>query len=254
MDKYYHITNYNCFNKIMMYGLIPQNGFRCQSVGDDKCGVFLSKGIYNSIIMFSSMLSYYNKYKSSEGIKEINELKKEIEGLKHAKKHCWEEPIYNKIIDDKNKAINRIIQIRNCNSFNDYLGGYGCLLSVSGISLDNSHPEDCCYKESISPENISLVYIKNMYTNQCIFMIEPILYYLINSIPFEEITKNATSEYKNFVHQLYSYLNNPYFFQIDPNYYSLEEIPISYYNYSYPNEYKDVSSFVSENDISNKCY
>lgn len=255
MDKYYHFTNHNCFYNIANIGLIPQNGFRCQSVGDDECGVFLSKGINNSIIMYSSMFSYYNKYKGIEGVKLINELKKEIEKLKQAKKRCWEEPIYNKIIEDNNKAINRVIQIRNRNSFTDYLGGYGCLLSVTNISVDeNNHPEDCCYKNSISPENISLVYIRNKNTNERIFMIEPILYYLINCIPFEEITKNATSEYKDSVQQLYSYLNNPYFFQFDPNYYCLEEIPINLYNNSYPNESNRISSYASENDITNNKY
>lgn len=40
MNKYYHFTSYNNLESIGINGLVPQNGIRCQSIGDKSVPYF----------------------------------------------------------------------------------------------------------------------------------------------------------------------------------------------------------------------
>ena len=81
MDKYYHFTSSNNLYSIREKGLMPHNGFRCQSILDESTGVFLSKGIDKSIIMYANMFSYYSKLIGPEGDKALSDCEIELKEL-----------------------------------------------------------------------------------------------------------------------------------------------------------------------------
>ena len=79
MCKYYHITSYENLESISKDGLVPRSGGRTRSIGDKRCAIFLSKGITNSILMYSCLLHHYNSYTGERGLKAIEYYKDEIE-------------------------------------------------------------------------------------------------------------------------------------------------------------------------------
>ena len=227
MDKYYHFTSYNCFNSIMKNGLIPQTGFRCKSIGDDSYGVFLSKGIDRSILMYSLILSFYEKYTGYEGDRLITDNLMKIKRLIKYKN--------NKQIEEEiecyNSEIQKVNQIRSCGSFINYLGGLGCFLSTSGLkNVDESVLENCCYNGIIPPSNINVVNIRNKYTNEYINSLNAVLSYFMYLFPIEDILKITQDNNKNGIYKLYKYRNESDTICYNPNNYDLVEIPISYYD------------------------
>lgn len=68
MTTYYHITNYKNLESICTHGLIPQCGIRTKSILDNRCAIFLSKGIINSILMYGNLLFHFNSYVGEKGL------------------------------------------------------------------------------------------------------------------------------------------------------------------------------------------
>lgn len=220
MNKYYHFTSLNNFNSIMQYGLKPQSGFRSYSIQDKDCGVFLSKGIKNSIQMFSHILNYYLKIVGIEGTEVIKDCKNDIQRYNLGYTFMID-------IDECNLTIKRIEDVRNCGSFQNYLGGAPCLLSIEGIKVeDESQPDNCCYKDIIPPSNIKIIALKNKYSNLYIYDLEAILSYYMNFFNINDYSDDA----KDDVEKLYSYRNYSY------NEYEIIEIPIIHFIQDYNNE------------------
>ena len=239
MGKYYHFTSYNCLYGIKTNGLVPQTGFRCQSIGDDGCGVFLSKGIENSIIMYSLMLSFYNKYTGYEGDKLISENNTRIQELMQRANLCG----YNKGIYDKLNCcyskIESVNLIRNCGSFVNYLGGYGCFLSVDDVdNVDDRSPENCYCPDVIPPCKINVVNLRNKYTGEYTNFLGNVLLHFMHLCPLEEIIKIIPDENKDGIYELYKSIES---INYNPNNFDLVEIPIDWYynnNYYYYDESK----------------
>ncbi len=230
MDKYYHFTSFNNFYNIMKKGLIPQKGFRCYSINDDNYGVFLSKGIDNSIRMYAYMLSYYEKVKGIEGDQTIQDCLNELHEL------YQKIPSYrNKMkIDECISTINRVNIIKRCRSFVEYLGGYGCLLSIEGIIPDNIRSlEDCRCDKVILPSNINLVSIRDKKTNYYIYNLDAVFSYLMYLYPLEKVIENVEEENCNSIKKLYKYRDESYYKNFDSSYFDLFEIPIVFYDYDY---------------------
>ena len=229
MDKYYHFTSCKNFYNIAKEGLKPQTGMRCQSINDPGNGVFLSKGIENIIAMYASMYNYYLKILGSEGNKEIETCKNNIECLESQKKYSWNQQYIESNLNYSYSRLNMFLNIQNGDFYN-YLDGPGYLLSVSGLDINDMFPENCCYNGIIPPSNIKLVYLKNPYDDNCRFSREDIILYFLYHIPIDDILNNISNDYKDFVVKLYNdwYKNNPLLF--NPNEYCLVDESISCYN------------------------
>ena len=151
----------------MKNGLIPQTGLRCNSIGDDSQGVFFSKGIDKSIVMYSLMLSFYEKYVGAEGDKIILENFNAINELKNSKDYIRFPEIANIDIKYHLSLIERANLIKGCGNFINYLGGNGCFLSVNDLDgIDDNFPENCCYCHIVPPSKINVVNIRNKFTNE----------------------------------------------------------------------------------------
>ena len=235
MDKYYHFTSYNNFYKVINEGLVPQTGIRCQSIGDNRCGVFLSKGIDQSIVMFVYMYNFYKKYCGAEGDKILNEYPIEIQQLDKSA-NSISERLYNKMkIEQLSREIDRVKLIRSYQDFKQYIGGDGCFLAIDGIKcVDESNPSDCLFEGIIPPSNISLVNIKNKYNNSLVSSTDFVLSYFMSLYPLETINNSVVDEVKNSLYELYRMRNTPYLSSFNSYNYELTEIPISYYNQEIP--------------------
>ena len=231
MDKYYHFTNEKNFYSIMENGLIPQMGIRCQSIGDDRSGVFLSKGIIGTITMFASMLSFYEKYKGLAGDMLIEENSFEI-NKKLQQNFYGNDQMFDDKIIALNDEIQRVNLIRSYNTFHDYLGGAGCFLSINSLIVDESYPENCCYKDAISTSEINVINIKKKNTEEYIYLREPVLAYFMYQYPFEMIINYVPTDYINSVRNLYMKRDIYAPLNYNPEEYELVEVPMDTYKKS----------------------
>ena len=229
MDKYYHFTNYKSLERIKIEGLKPQNGNRCKSIGDDRTGIFLSNGIDNVIAMYALILGYYNKYAGMEGYIEMQNKLLLIEQLRHK----FERSIAMKKLEPE---LERFNMIRESRDFNDYLGGDGCILSINGLNDSNlcQGAEDWWSINEISPNNISVLGLRHLYTNQYTDSREAVLSYFMSMYRFEDILNLVPDDRKNNIYQLcdyiYRYLGYIY---CNPYWCYLVETPINCYNEDY---------------------
>lgn len=222
MDKYYHFTSFNNLDGIMNNGLIPQSGFRTYSIDDSNSGVFLSKGIDNSIKMYAFMFGYYNKVIGYKGTKEINDCMSEIDALSKSYKNGFTELRIKNLYS----VIDRINSIRSCSNFLQYIGGYPCLLSICGIDVKDSVVlENCCYDDVISPSNISLVNLWDKYNNVYYTYFDAIVAYLKNKYPLNSFSQDHREDISN----LYNYINSFGFINFNPCYCDLIDVPILNY-------------------------
>lgn len=223
MGKYYHYTSFKNLDNIIQNGLIPQTGFRCYSIKDNNCKVFLSKGIDRSIEMYSLMLSYYEKFIGYEGDKMIQDNIIEIQEL-NRKFPSYQ--IINKI-NECNSEIQRASMVRRCRNFDEYLGGNCCFLSVNGIEADGERsPDDCYYSEIISPRNINLVNIRDKNTNYYICDLKAVLSYFMYLFPKEYMLKIVSDESIDSIIKLYKCRDESCYAYFNPDNYELEEIPL----------------------------
>lgn len=190
MDKYYHFTSYDNLNSIGKQGLVPQIGSRTRSIGDDRCAVFLSKGITNSILMYSSLLNHYNNYAGNRGTRAIHRYNERIEYYLNREKEVGldsEDVLELKALQN---AIIWIQQIIKYKDFSEYIGD-GVYLTVSDVRNVNSNdPKDCYMQEAISPEKISVVELVNLDTGQETDSREAILSYFMSITPVERVTED----------------------------------------------------------------
>lgn len=225
MDKYYHFTTYNALNNIRIEGLKPQEGIRCQSIGDNTKGVFFSKGMLNSIKMYAYMFRHYYKHIGFEGDNEINKSRKKIDEYEELsnKRRLYKE-IYAGDIEYHKSRIEKVNLIRSFPSFFDYLGGYGCFLSVDKVeNISEEVPENCCCIHTIPPTDINIVGIVNKFTNVYTDFREAVLAYFINCVPYEVALNSVDKDNRVNIYNLYRSFYNPY---CNPMWCDLIETPI----------------------------
>lgn len=229
MEKYYHITSYENLESISKNGLVPNRGGRTRSIGDKRNAIFLSLGIKNAILMYSSLLYHYNSYAGDRGLQAIEFYKDKIKSYHELAKRI---PLDEEDIAEL-EAIPRVIewihQIMGYKDFFEYIGD-GVYLTISGITdITKTDPKDCYTDQIIYPEKIKVVLLKNKETGEIADHREQILAYFMNLIPIESILdsihnvvtiKNVKDLYDNKLHDI-SYYNSDNF--------EFEEIPIDLY-------------------------
>lgn len=191
MDNYYHFTSYKNLESICRLGLIPKKGGRTRSIGDNRCGVFLSKGIQNAILMYSSILYHYNSHTGERGEKAIEYY---TDRINQYNQNAKEIPLDEEDIAEMkamNEAIEWIKQIMKYKDFFEYIDD-GCYLTISRIDgITEIEPKDCYTNETISPEKIKVVTIKNKKTGKVIDSREKILAYFLSITPMESLIKST---------------------------------------------------------------
>lgn len=189
MDKYYHFTSYGNLNSIGKEGLVPQIGSRTRSIGDNRCAVFLSKGIINSILMYGSLLNHYNNYAGNRGEKAIHRYSERIKYYLTREKEVGldsEDILELKALQNAIIWIQQIIEYKN---FSEYIGD-GVYLTVLDIRNVNSNdPKDCYTQETVPPEKISVLELVNLDTGQETDSREAVLSYFMSITPVERITE-----------------------------------------------------------------
>ena len=191
MNKYYHFTSYNNLESIGKNGLVPQNGKRCKSIGDNKCAVFFSSGINNAIFLYAGILCYYNSHsgKNGELIIETNK-----EKIKEYHENC-KKPKKSKLIEI-DTLLNEIENTKNTMqyaSFAEYIED-GVYLTFKDIpNVVDIYPDDCYTSEIIPPEAIKVITLVNKTTGQVIDNREAILNYFLSIIPLYRFTRHICS-------------------------------------------------------------
>lgn len=229
MQKHYHFTSYENLESINEYGLVPKSGGRTMSVGDNRCGVFLSQGMQNAILMYSSILWHYNCHCGDLGTKSIKHYKDNIKYYNKLLEQFPGDEEYMKELEATKKAIAWVKQIMSYKNFFEYIGD-GVYLSVSELGNVTSYDaSDCCITKNIPTEKIKVVILKNKETGEIIDSRESVLAYFMSIIPKENIiysTPNVITRkiiedlYKNKLEEIkyYNMMN-----------FELEEIPINLY-------------------------
>ena len=225
MDKFYHFTSSKNIGNIAKEGLVQNSGTRCQSIGDGSSGVFLSKGIDQSIVMYALMRSFYSKFYGSEGDKKLKECNDRIKKLEDDIKRGGN-IVYDRLeIINQKSIIDSVKLIRSFKSFYEYMDGSCCLLRVDGITANDIEvPSNYCYHGEISPKNIELVYLINKYNGSFIYDLEPILAYLMNYYNPYAIAGENVEDIISFYNDMY-FANQPYYY--NPKVYQLSKMHIS---------------------------
>ena len=146
MKKFYHITKYKNLESISENGLVPKQGSRTRLIGDKRTGIFLSYGIDNSILMYVSLLYYYNSYAGKKGLDAIKFYKDKLKMYRKEEKRIPLDEEDKKEIEAIIERIEHINQIIKYKSFSEYIGD-GVYLSVSNIDKINKNDLKDCYTE-----------------------------------------------------------------------------------------------------------
>ena len=220
MDKFYHFTNYGWVDSINRNGLVPSTGDRCKSIKDDRNGVFLTKGIDNTIVNYSFILGYYLIYNSDIGLQMIQEIEDHIKPIRGSDRQ------FDKfLVGEYQKDIDRITQMRSYGNFINYLGGLGCFLSISELDgIDLSQPTDCFYNKTIPSSKISVVYIIDKFTNEYFYDREKVLSYFMNLYSPDYLFSLVPDNNKKDIISLYNYL--PGYLYYNQNRFDVDETPI----------------------------
>jgi len=187
MEKYYHITSYENLESISKNGLVPNRGGRTRSIGDKRNAIFLSLGVQNAILMYSSLLYHYNAYSGERGLKAIEFYKAKIESYHEQAKRI---PLDEEDIAELEaiyEAVNWIQQIMKCKDFLEYIDD-GVYLTISGIAnVTATNPTDCYTDQIIPPEKIKVVVLKNKETGEIVDYREQVLAYFMSVIPIKDV-------------------------------------------------------------------
>jgi len=220
MSNFYHFTSNNNIFDIAHFGLMPKNGERSYSIQDNTSAVFLSKGDANIVLMVAQMHSYYSRVKGKEGEGHLNAAKAEYEI--YSKLNSW---LANKKTEIASNDIKRISQIRNIPTFRDYLGGNCVLLCSENVTVDcDVPPENCRRDTKIDPNDIEVVYLRDIYNN-VYYDLEAIISYFSVKESFNDLS----SEERERIGGLQEYLGSKGLYCLHPEMLRLEKMPIKDY-------------------------
>lgn len=229
MTHYYHFTNYENLESISTNGLIPQSGSRTRSIGDKRCAIFLSKGTANAILMFVSFMHHYESFAGEKGMHTIKHYQKIVkEFARKAKVEVLDQEDIEEWEATK-QAIHWIEGIMSYESFEAYIGE-GVYLSISAnVNINDSNEEDCYTKETIPPNKIKVVILRNKETGEVIDCRENVLTYFMSITTSEELLKNVHNVITiKRVKELYEAKQQEIAYYNASNF-AIEEIPIALY-------------------------
>lgn len=191
MSKYYHFTSYNNLESIGINGLIPQNGKRCESIGDNKCAIFFSSGINNAIFLYAGILYYYNSHSGKNGETLIENNKNRIKKFRQKLNQSKKADLI--AIDTMLNEIENTKKTMQYASFEEYLED-GVYLTFKDIpNVVDIYPDDCYTNENIPPEAIKVITLVNKTTGQVIDNRETILNYFLSITPLYRFTRHICS-------------------------------------------------------------
>lgn len=181
------MTSYENLESIASEGLVPKKGSRTRSIGDNRCAVFLSRDISNTILMYDSLLYHFNSFFGKRGVSAINRYQRIIKQYQEQAKCAPLKEEDKKELEAMIEAVDWIRQIMAYKDFNDYLGDgvYLMISDVENINMDN--PKDCYTEEKITAENIKVVVLKNRRTGEIVDSRECVLSYFMNIVSCEEL-------------------------------------------------------------------
>lgn len=240
MIKYYHTTSYKNLESIAKNGLVPQIGSRTSSIGDKRYAIFLSQGIKNTIMIYGSLLSHYNSFSGSQGLKAIRFYEDKIKSYEESANEIPLDEEDLAEIEATVHAIEWIKQIMEYKDFAEYIGD-GVYLVVSDVSEINSdNPKDCYTTKPISPEKIKVVLLKNKDTGEIVDFREYILAYFMSITPINNIIDNLSNVVNiKVIRELYdSKLSDIEYYNEDN--FEIAEVPIE----TYLSNYKETEEIV----------
>ena len=203
MQKYYHFTEYKYLDSIGELGLIPTKGNRSKSYGEDKTAVFVSEGVFPTYYMYYILENYYDYYSGENGISAMNTAYRLIADyniLNHKLSTCevgsQEYNTISKIIESLRAkyqialiTLHRVEEINNYISFDDFWGD-GVYLSISDIpNIDcyESLKHNCWTYDTIPPEKINVLLLRDKSDGQIIDSKEVVIYYLLSTLSLEDM-------------------------------------------------------------------
>lgn len=190
MSRYYHFTGYENLESICEFGLVPKIGGRTRSIGDKRNAVFLSEGKINTILMYSSLLYYFETHSGEKGLSAIEFYENRINNYLEEAKLIPLDEEGKKEIEATKEVIKFIEEMMEYSSFNDYIGA-GVYLGVSGVrNINNENPKDSYSLNTIKPKNIKVVCLRNRTTGEIIDDRESVLTYFMSTTSPLKVIEN----------------------------------------------------------------
>lgn len=192
-DKY-HITENKYIESILNDGLTPQKGIRSKLIGESNTAVFYSKGFHGVIAMFFMMIERYIEYRGSEGdihINSYNTIKKMIDDRKANGKDVGD--YLNEKFTKELEIIESVNFVRNCQSYKEFLGD-GICLKLNNVTEGSTESHVSTFYNSwttsiVSPQDISIVILKNQETEETLDSKYDIINYFISKVSLDEMKK-----------------------------------------------------------------
>ena len=240
MEKYYHFTKYENLESILNKGLIPQVGDRSKSFNESRIAVFLSKGIIPTLLMQFCIFTKYTRYTDKQIAQMVYQLYANAEGKRKANGEQFdtkeEEQAYQLLLAWKGLCD----AFAEYKTFKDYIGEgvFLCVEGIDKIKEDSSYggAPDCWIEETIPPEKIRVVILRDKTTGELKDSMDDIRTYFIAITPLEEFLNTALPLYdkKDDLSNWWTmyYKENDKILQEYKDTYELIEIPIEeYYEY-----------------------
>lgn len=244
MEKYYHFTKYENLESILNKGLIPQVGDRSKSFNESRIAVFLSKGIIPTLLMQFCIFIKYTTYTNKQTVKLINYMydiaTKKLEAKGEHFDSNLEELGYPVLLAWK-ELCDALAEYK---TFKDYIGEgvFLCVEGIDKIKEDSSYggAPDCWIEETIPPEKIRVVILRDKTTGELKDSMDDIRTYFIAITSLEEFLNTALPLYdkKDDLSNWWTmyYKENDKILQEYKDTYELIEIPIEEY-YKYMNSF-----------------
>ena len=227
MEKYYHFTSYESLENISKNGLVPGRGLRTRTVGDKRNAVFLSCGIKNAMLMYSTLLHHYSSFTGNRGLKIIESYQDKFKWYQENKNSLDQDDIAEmKAINEAFVWINEIMKYK---SFYEYIEDGVYLTVLEATDVIKTDLMDCYTDQIISPEKIKVVLLKNKETGEILDNREQILAFFMSITPIESIIDNEHNvvTIKNIKDLYENKLNDIRYYNSDN--FEIEEVPINLY-------------------------
>ena len=191
----YHFDSNKWMRYIKENGLVPHNGQNSQSIGDEKEVVFYSQGKEGAIVMYMDFIKHFDEYRREEGDRILS--KYESANLNRGE-------MSDKEFKKLENQVKQVTQMRETDSLDGYLGK-GPYLEIFGldnkeVNDPNFHFSNMWTTETIPPEQLKVVALKEKAGDRVITDKNEIINYFLSQISPEEIRNfEINNPLKNFI-------------------------------------------------------
>lgn len=188
----YHMTENQFLVSISNDGLIPQQGFRSNLIGDSKKAIFYSKGYEGVIAMFFMMIERFIQYRGSIGDVHIDTYNNFIKMADEKQQQGIEiSKTLRDAINNEKKIVDVINAVRSVSDWKGLLGDGVCLKINHVPEKNNTLPEFTFYNSwttsRIPPDDISVITLKNRETGDVLSSKYDVVNYFISKIPLDRM-------------------------------------------------------------------